>query len=1020
MTDNKLSIIIPVYNVEKYIKRCIDSVIKQTYKNLEIIVVDDHSPGNISEIIKEYFYDKRIKFVSCNENKGLFRARIEGAKVATGDYITFLDGDDYITVDHYRLMIDQAMRENADVVIGRTIHEDKNGKKYINNLHSNILNIDILENEKIKDAYFEQKGLCYSWHTVWNKIYKKSLWNICMPYYLKLDEHIIMTEDVAFSTILLYFSKRISTVKNSGVFYCENDGASTDSNKIDINKYTKNLNDLTKVFDFVENFLEEVKSKEKYKKLFFEFRKYYSRMWRELGESTFVGNDLKTVKELMNKFCSNYYEYTNYHDHFFSTITTIWNEGIENIKKEIASSKYDVVSFDIFDTLICRNLYKPDDVFLLMEPYFEKKVKSDISFRKIRIYSEEQARRKLNNYRPHFEDINIDEIYEEMKNIYSLDEEVIIFMKHLEISMEIDICKKRKTAEELFALAKYLGKKIVLTSDMYLNKESISKILYKCEYMDYDLLLVSSEERKTKHTSNLFKVLINKCNVKPSRILHIGDNWNSDIQNSAKHGIDSCFFPKAVEVMENKINGISTNNCGFLGYDCAKKIMNTKDIRDSFIYRTNIAIVANEYFDNPYISFNENSNLNADPYFIGYYVIGMHLLSIIEWIKSCSSKYKEILFLSRDGYLPYKTIEELKKNNLIKLNSKYIYVSRKMLLPFICSSKLDFFNLPIEKYNHTPKTVLNLLEFACKNWDYNLLKSNGFIYNEHFINDYDYNEFIDFFVNNLYDEEKHIAAKEKISSYYKKIIDKESIAFDMGYSGRIQSALCKAIDMSIDVLFIHSDYNNCSKYSRNNNFTHYDFYNFVPKVSGAIREHLFSSLEGSSIGIKDDREIIEERTRNYQEIFIISLMHKGAIDFIKKFYYIFKDNKEYLDNSNSFILTLPFEDYLNTPADIDIKIFSSTIFEDIVYGSREDINLYDFIKSYKFNDIECNMNYFKFHDFMDNVIKDKNIILKFFTLLLYDRSLLKYKIKTKFKDNKKTLIFMKKVYRFMKGIKVVD
>lgn len=111
MKDALLSIIIPVYNTEKYLKRCLDSVIKQTYRNIEIIVVNDCSPGNAEEIIHYYMeQDNRIKYITYEKNKGLFCARLKGAEIATGDYIAFIDSDDYVTIDFYNCLVKNALK----------------------------------------------------------------------------------------------------------------------------------------------------------------------------------------------------------------------------------------------------------------------------------------------------------------------------------------------------------------------------------------------------------------------------------------------------------------------------------------------------------------------------------------------------------------------------------------------------------------------------------------------------------------------------------------------------------------------------------------------------------------------------------------------------------------------------------------------------------------------------------------------------------------------------------------------
>ena len=97
----KISVIIPVYNVEKYLKRCLDSVINQTYKNLEIILVDDGSTDNSGKICDEYAKnDKRI-IVIHKENGGVSVARNIGLDICTGDYVNFIDSDDWIDLKFF-------------------------------------------------------------------------------------------------------------------------------------------------------------------------------------------------------------------------------------------------------------------------------------------------------------------------------------------------------------------------------------------------------------------------------------------------------------------------------------------------------------------------------------------------------------------------------------------------------------------------------------------------------------------------------------------------------------------------------------------------------------------------------------------------------------------------------------------------------------------------------------------------------------------------------------------------------
>ena len=111
-----ISIIVPVYNVEQYLAQCIESILKQTYKYLQIILVDDGSTDGSGSICDKYKeIDERI-IVIHQQNKGLVGARKAGLYMATGQYIGFVDGDDYINKEMYQSLLDYAITETADVV----------------------------------------------------------------------------------------------------------------------------------------------------------------------------------------------------------------------------------------------------------------------------------------------------------------------------------------------------------------------------------------------------------------------------------------------------------------------------------------------------------------------------------------------------------------------------------------------------------------------------------------------------------------------------------------------------------------------------------------------------------------------------------------------------------------------------------------------------------------------------------------------------------------------------------------
>ncbi|WP_372518435.1 glycosyltransferase family 2 protein [Candidatus Ruminimicrobiellum ovillum] len=169
----KVSIIIPVYNVEQYLRQCLDSVCNQTFKDIEIIIVNDCSPDNSLEIIKEYQRkDERIVLVDLKQNVGLGFARNEGMKVAKGKYITFVDSDDWIANNYVEVLYNEIESNSLDVVCAAAYIYNNIQKKIIDH---KFVSADKLNRQKIKnkDCLLIPKRNCFI-IPVWLKIYKKS------------------------------------------------------------------------------------------------------------------------------------------------------------------------------------------------------------------------------------------------------------------------------------------------------------------------------------------------------------------------------------------------------------------------------------------------------------------------------------------------------------------------------------------------------------------------------------------------------------------------------------------------------------------------------------------------------------------------------------------------------------------------------------------------------------------------------------------------------------------------------
>ena len=125
--NDLISIIVPVYKAEKYLRRCVDSILAQTYQNIEVLLIDDGSPDNSGEICDEYAEkDSRVR-VFHKPNGGVSSARNLGLKEAKGDYIGFVDADDYIDKTMYEVLLCNLIKENSDISICSYNQEDSNG-----------------------------------------------------------------------------------------------------------------------------------------------------------------------------------------------------------------------------------------------------------------------------------------------------------------------------------------------------------------------------------------------------------------------------------------------------------------------------------------------------------------------------------------------------------------------------------------------------------------------------------------------------------------------------------------------------------------------------------------------------------------------------------------------------------------------------------------------------------------------------------------------------------------------------
>lgn len=222
----KVSIIVPCYGVEKYLDRCITSLVHQSLSDIEIILVDDKSPDNVPEICDYWATkDSRIKVVHKKENEGLGYARNSGMQIATGEFIAFVDGDDFVENTMFERLYNTATNQTADTVFCGFYFYKENSPIIS---HHEVDSISVFNNEDIKnkillnmigtEPHIKSDRIFFMsvWHSIYSlSIIKENKIQFC-------SERKIISEDIVFQIDYLTKSKRTVYIPDSLYYYCDN------------------------------------------------------------------------------------------------------------------------------------------------------------------------------------------------------------------------------------------------------------------------------------------------------------------------------------------------------------------------------------------------------------------------------------------------------------------------------------------------------------------------------------------------------------------------------------------------------------------------------------------------------------------------------------------------------------------------------------------------------------------------------------------------------------------------------
>ena len=243
----KVSVVVPVYNTQKYLEKCLDSLVYQTLDDIEIVVVNDGSPDDSQKIIDRYVqaYPNKVR-AYIKENGGLSDARNFGISKCNGEYIGFVDSDDYVNLDMFLNMYNKAKEKDFDMVVCDIRYVFENSSKEV----SSQVNEDIIDMMNIKSQ------MVNIYPAVWNKIYKKELFEkgVCF-------KKGVWYEDVEFLYRLFPYIKSIGTIKRPFVNYVQREGAITRTFDKRVYNYIDNFNGIVEFYkskNFYDDYYSEL------------------------------------------------------------------------------------------------------------------------------------------------------------------------------------------------------------------------------------------------------------------------------------------------------------------------------------------------------------------------------------------------------------------------------------------------------------------------------------------------------------------------------------------------------------------------------------------------------------------------------------------------------------------------------------------------------------------------------------------------------------------------------------------
>lgn len=938
-----VSVIMPVYNTEKYLPDVLESILNQTYENLEIVIVNNGSAGNVKALFVQYqetCSQVQWRLVNLAENVGLFAARAKGYADSHGEYIVLMDSDDLISQDFVYQLLKKAEETGADMVMTDYVNDFVGDamKHYALN-PAEHMNFTWTGQECLRQ-YFRFRGGCFNFHAVWNRIYRRDLWERAWKEISSITEPLVLCEDVLYSTLFFAYARKVVNIHGCYYYHAVHQQAESINIANDHSKIERGMHSSARAFEIIEDFLKRLGRFEEVKQDYQGYRKFiFGVIFNSIHCSS--ANPI-TKKQFMVLCCKIAGEkkawLPEFEEYFFESLTTQFNNNTEVAYTMLRDETVEYVSFDIFDTLLERPFYGSADVFWFLSEewnrlHANKTMRMD--FGAYRRQAEQRARAKVMESHKMYEEVQLAEIYQELVEEQVCTGQEATWLMEREIALEKRFCKPREIGKLLYDFALQTGKKLICISDMYLPKAAICELLEENGYTQIEEVFVSSDQRLCKHSGKLFQAVLRDLHISdPRTVLHVGDNLHSDIEVPNRLGMRQLYVPAAREALyQQRPQHLLSKAFGV--YDGLLAPREYQSVRCM------MGLIANRFFGNPFQTLEPSSDFDANPHFMGYATLGPYLFTLARWLmEQVKGKgYGIIHFIARDGYLVKQAYDLLTKAHpTVYPKSNYFYTSRKATMPLMAAGKQDLWAIKtmVDIFAYTPLKFVEEMKAVIAPAVYETreqrLEEEGFLPAVRFSSEEQWDAFIKLYREMFFDEELVTAYRVEMKKALATIIGPHDCTFDAGYSGRTESVLSQLLGYPVDGYYIFCNQERGMLTANQFQVTLSAFHRESADILMLLLlESFLCSTDGSCIGYE-----LENGTLSYcfgtpqfdrQTRFVLNLLQQSAIEFVSDMVSTFPE--ECLSMPLRYDHgAAPFMALLKGGRDFDRRIFAMANFAD--------------------------------------------------------------------------------------------